>query len=535
MLKTDFLIIGSGLSGLLAALKLSKIGSTLLITKRTLSDSATSWAQGGIACVWSEEDSFESHIEDTITAGCGLCRRKIVEKVVKSGPRVIDDLISMGVNFSRRPHPGSVTENDIELGLEGGHSHRRILHVEDRTGAAIEETLIKKVKSSANIKLMEFVIAIDLITKNKIEGKSARAKGNVCYGAYVFDIRKNEVLEILSNFTIIATGGAGKVYLYTSNPDVSTGDGIAMAARAGARIANMEFVQFHPTCLYLPGSALVEAKPENRSFLISEALRGEGAVLYLKNGKRFMKKYHKLAELAPRDVVARAIDSELKKSGDDFVYLDISRKPSEFIKKRFPKIYEKCRSLGIDITVQPIPVVPSAHYFCGGILVNEWGETDISRLFAIGEAACTGLHGANRLASNSLLECAAFANFLSDKISTLPDRYFKMRFPKIPKWNPGKARDSDESVVISQNWDEIRHFMWNYVGIVRSNKRLARAQKRIELISREINDYYWDFLIGNDIIELRNIAVVADLIIRAAIARKESRGLNYNIDYPVAK
>ncbi len=535
MIKTDFLIIGSGLSGLLAALKLSKIGSVILITKRSLADGSTSKAQGGIACVWSQEDSFESHIKDTMTVGCGISREDIVEKVVKSGPSVIDELMGFGVNFSKQKYPSGVTENDIELGLEGGHSHRRILHVEDRTGPAIEDALIKKVKSAPDIKLTEFAIAIDLITKNKIEGIASSATGNICYGAYVLDIRKSEVIEILANFTIIATGGAGKVYLYTSNPDVSTGDGIAMAARAGARIANMEFVQFHPTCLYFPGSALIESSPENRSFLISEALRGEGAVLYLKGGKKFMEKYHPLAELAPRDVVARAIDSEMKKSGEDFVYLDISHKPSNFIKKRFPKIYEKCSSLGIDITANPIPVVPSAHYFCGGVLVNEHGETNINRLFAIGEASCTGLHGANRLASNSLLECASFADFLSDKISSLPGEHFRVKFPKIPKWNPGKARDSDESVVLSQNWDEIRHFMWNYVGILRSNKRLERAKKRIGLIAKEINDYYWDFLIGNDIIELRNIAVVADLIIRSAVMRKESRGIHYNIDYPNQK
>lgn len=535
MIKTDFLIIGSGFAGLFCAIKLSEVGEVVVVTKRSLADSATAKAQGGIACVVSPEDSFQSHIKDTIVAGRGLCKKDIVEKVIKSAPSIIKELVDMGVQFSEERLTSKLTgghgEVAVELGLEGGHSHRRILHVSDKTGTVIEDTLAKVVRRRHNIKILDWCSAIDLITKNKLEKKYPLSKGNICYGAYVLDIKKKQVFEVLAGYTILATGGAGKVYLYTSNPDISTGDGIAMAYRAGGLIANLEFVQFHPTCLYYPGPDSSDA----RSFLISEALRGEGAILRLKNGERFIKKYHPLGELAPRDVVARAIDTELKKSGDDFVYLDISHKQSDFIKKRFPKIYEKCLSVGIDITTEPIPVVPSAHYFCGGVLTDEFGRTNIKRLFAIGEVACTGLHGGNRLASNSLLECGSFAKFASEKIKSTLTKGRDLKFPKIPKWDIGNASDSDESVVISQNWDEIRNFMWNYVGIVRSNKRLARAKERINLIKKEINEYYWNFLITSDVIELRNIAVVADLLITSALMRKESRGIHYNIDYPYTK
>lgn len=541
MIKTDFLVIGSGLAGLLASLRLSETGEVTLITKRSLSDAATSLAQGGVACVTSADDDFRFHVKDTLVCGRGLSKKPIVEKVVRRAPAGIAELSELGVKFDLAPsaektdtgEPGVVCPR-AELGLEGGHSRRRILHVGDKTGASIEAALIKAVlAASPRIRILENYAAIDLITKNKIERLSARRRGNVCYGAYALDVERGKVEEILASRTVLATGGAGKVYLYTSNPDVATGDGVAMAHRAGCRVSNMEFVQFHPTCLYYPGNKTLDGHSAARSFLISEALRGEGAVLTLKNGYKFMKDYHSAAELAPRDIVARAIDSELKKSGDDYVLLDISAKPSGFIKKRFPKIYEACLAVGIDITTRPIPVVPSAHYFCGGVVVDEHGATDVAGLYAVGETASTGLHGANRLASNSLLECAAFAHFASEKIKSGMTSSARLKcFPKVPRWDAGDASSSDESVVISQNWDEIRRFMWNYVGIVRSDKRLRRARERIGLIKKEINEYYWNFHVSRDIIELRNIAVVADLVVRSASSRLESRGLHYNIDHP---
>ena len=520
MIKTDFLVIGSGIAGLSFALKASKAGSVAVITKRGITESATNYAQGGIASVWGADDSFDKHIKDTLSAGAGLCKEHIVDAVVKEGPARIKELIGLGVNFTQKE---KTQERDYELGLEAGHSKRRILHAGDITGSEIERVLVANALKDKKIKIFENHVAIDLITTGKIL-KKFQGKKERCWGAYVLDKKTKKVMTFLADNVIIASGGAGKVYLYTSNPDVSTGDGIAMAYRSGAVISNMEFVQFHPTCLYHPLA---------KSFLMSEALRGEGALLKLKNGQSFMGKYSPKKELAPRDVVARAIDSEMKRTGDDFVYLDITNRSEQFLKKRFPNLYRKTLEFGIDMAKDPIPVVPAEHYFCGGILTDEFGKTSIEGLYALGEAACTGLHGANRLASNSLLEALVFADRAYNKIKT--SQKHDVRCPPIPFWDSGKARDSDESVVVSQNWDEIRRFMWNYVGIVRSNKRLNRAIRRIELLQGEINDYYWDFIITSDLVELRNIATVAGLIVRSAGMREESRGLHYNIDFPKTK
>lgn len=496
MYKSDFLIIGSGIAGLSLALRLEKFGSVFIITKRGISDANTTEAQGGIACVCQKNDSFEKHIKDTLIAGTGLCKKDVVKLVVEQAPDRIEELKNWGVKF------------DTDIGLEGGHSERRVLHSGDHTGKAIEEALAKQVKNKKNIKIFEDFVAVNLI---KLDGK--------CCGAYILNKNKSVVETFLAGVTILSTGGAGKVYLYTSNPDVATGDGIAMAYRAGCKVANLEFMQFHPTCLY---------HPEAKSFLISEALRGEGAVLVDSKGRRFMKKYHPLSELAPRDIVARAIDSELKKSGDDCVFLDVSFKPSGFIKKRFPMIYKKCLTYGIDITKKRIPVVPAAHYICGGVLTDIYGRTNVPQLYAVGEVACTGFHGANRLASNSLLEGLVFSYQASQKIKKGQVLFSK----KVEQWKTGHATHPDEAIVISHNWDEIRRLMWNYVGIVRSNKRLERALARISNLKKEINQYYWDFIITQDLIELRNIATVSELIIKSAIARRESRGLHYNIDEP---
>lgn len=519
MKQTDYLIIGSGIAGLSFAIKAARTGTVALVTKRAVADCATNRAQGGVASVWSPNDSFSSHIDDTLVAGAGLCHADTVNVVVREGPDRIRELIDWGVNFTLDPSSSS-EHPDYELGLEGGHSYRRILHAGDFTGSEIERVLAGRARVTPNLTIYESHIAIDLITTGKIERKFA-GPSETCWGAYVLDIANNRVETFLAKTVVIATGGAGKVYRYTSSPDISTGDGMAMAWRCGATMANMEFVQFHPTCLY---------HPKAKNFLISEALRGEGAVLRLKDGSEFMAQYHPKKELAPRDIVARAIDNELKKSGQSCVYLDITHRPARFIIDHFPTIYQKCLEFGIDMTKEPVPVVPAAHYFCGGIQTNEHGETSIGRLFAIGEAACTGLHGANRLASNSLLEALVFAERACNRsrtmIATAPP------FPAIPAWDSGSARDSDEQVVISQNWEEIRYFMWNYVGIVRSNKRLSRAVRRIELLQQEISEYYWNFTMTADLIELRNIATVAELIVRSAQKRRESRGLHYNLDFP---
>ncbi len=506
--KTDILIIGGGISGLTLAIKLAELAKDqkiLIITKETLIDCNTYNAQGGIACVWDKTDSFEKHIQDTVIAGDGLCDENVVKEIITQAPERINELIDLGVSFNRNKN------GQYDLGREGGHSQRRVLHVNDLTGEAIQNVLIKNVKKLSNIEIKENWCAVNLYAQNF-----------KCHGAYVLDQINKEIHNIAAKTVILATGGTGKIYLYTTNPDVASGDGIAMAYRAGATIANMEFIQFHPTCLYHPYA---------KSFLISEALRGEGAILRDVYGYEFMEKYHPLKELAPRDIVSRAIDAELKRSGDDYVYIDIaSYKDAPFIKKNFPGIYENCLKFNIDITKEPIPIVPAAHYCCGGVMAKIDGTTDVNNLFVIGESACTGFHGANRLASNSLLEglvsAHECANILKDKIS-------KLKIKEFPEWEPGNAVPSTEAVIITQNWDEIRRFMWNYVGIVRTDKRLKRAKKRINLLLDEIDQYYWDFKIEKNLVELRNLATVAKIIIVSAISRKESRGIHYNFDHPM--
>jgi L-aspartate oxidase len=511
---SDFLVIGSGIASLSYALKVADRGCVAIVTKREISETATNLAQGGIASVFSAEDSFAAHVQDTMVAGAFLSHEDVVKLVVESGPQAILDLINWGVQFTKK------SDDTYDLTREGGHSQRRILHAQDITGREIERALVEAVRSHPNITVYENHIAIDLITEGKLA--HSRLTPDNCIGAYVLDVETREVIAFAARLTVLATGGAGKVYLYTCNPDVATGDGVAMAYRAGATIANMEFMQFHPTTLY---------HPHAKSFLISEAVRGEGAVLKRRDGTAFMERYHPLKDLAPRDIVARAIDNEMKVHGDDCVYLDMTHRTADYIRERFPNIYETCLGYGIDMTREPIPVVPAAHYLCGGVLVDGWGESNIRNLFAIGEVSCTGLHGANRLASNSLLEGVVFGDRAAqrslERLAELTDT-----FPPIPAWDCGSATNSDEEVVVSHNWDEIRRCMWNYVGIVRSNKRLVRALRRIEMIQEEIADYYWDFYLTSDLIELRNIATVAELIVRCALERQESRGLHYNIDFP---
>ncbi len=512
---SDFLVIGTGLSGLLTAHKLSRLGTVSLVSKRSAEVCNTDLAQGGIAAVTDKGDAFSLHIEDTLKTGSGLSDPRVVELAVREGPERIAELVKLGVRFSKK---GRV----YELGLEGGHSRRRVLHARDYTGHEIESALLRVCRADKKIRFYEEHAAVDLILASHPAG--VRPADNTCHGAYVLEEATGQVHSFLAATTVLASGGAGKVYLYTSNPDTATGDGMAMAYRAGLPLANMEFIQFHPTCLF---------HPQAKSSLISEAVRGEGAVLRLAGGRAFMGAYDPQKELAPRDIVARAIDSELKKTGAECVYLDITHRPAAFIKKRFPSIYKKCLSFGIDMTKEPIPVVPAAHFCCGGIQTDDRGRTAVAGLYAVGEAAHTGLHGANRLASNSLLEACVFAHRAAEAIKK--DRVKKTGLLKPGRaevWNYGNAKPSDEAVMITHNWDEIRTLMWNYVGIVRSDKRLERAAARIKIISDEIVRYYWDFLLTRDLLELRNIACLADVIIRSAALRKESRGLHYNINYP---
>ena len=508
MLNFDVLIIGSGLAGQAAALRLADQRRVALISKRKLEDSASGWAQGGIAAVLDTQDSIDAHIHDTFVAGAWLNDEKATRFVVENGRRAINWLIEQGVPFTK-------DETGYHLTREGGHSARRVIHVADATGAAVQKTLTAKVRSHPNIRIFEDHIAVDLITGKHL----GRSDDNRCYGAYVLDDNSGEVHTFAASNTLLGTGGAGKVYLFTTNPDTSTGDGIAMAWRAGCRVSNMEFIQFHPTCLYHPNA---------KSFLISEAVRGEGGLLKLPDGSRFMPEHDERAELAPRDIVARAIDFEIKKHGLDCVYLDISHKGEAFIREHFPNIHARCLELGIDITRDPIPVVPAAHYTCGGIVSDLAGRTDVAGLYVAGEASCTGLHGANRLASNSLLECLVFAEAaVNDILAQTP-----AVLPQLPEWDASRVTDADEEVVISHNWDELRRSMWNYVGIVRTTKRLQRALHRVHLLHSEINEFYSHFRVTHDLIELRNLVLTAELIIRCALLRKESRGLHYSRDYP---
>jgi L-aspartate oxidase len=511
----DVLIIGSGLAGMSLALRLAEDQKVALLTKGELLDAASAWAQGGIAAVLDDDDSAENHIRDTHVAGAGLCHEDAVRFVVENGKRAVEWLVEQGVPFTKDENNLA----ELHLTREGGHSHRRIVHAADATGRAVQKTLVQQLKSHPNIRILEHQIAVDLITSKRL----GDASGRRCYGAYVLEKLTGRVMTVGARSTVLATGGAGKVYLYTTNPDVATGDGVAMAWRAGCAVANMEFMQFHPTCLYHPAA---------KSYLITEAVRGEGGLLkipagYDGAGHRFMPDHDERAELAPRDVVARAIDFEMKKRGLDFVDLDISHKPPEFLRAHFPNIYEKCLSLGIDITKEPIPVVPAAHYTCGGVVTDLNGRTEVEHLYAVGEVSCTGLHGANRLASNSLLECLVFAEAVRNNIAA----HSAIDLPTLPPWDESRVTNADEEVILSHNWDELRRFMWDYVGIVRTNKRLERAMHRIHLLNAEINEYYANFRVSNDLIELRNLLQTAELIVHSAMLRKESRGLHYSLDY----
>ncbi len=510
----DVLIIGTGIAGLTFALGAAEHGEILIVTKRESQDGSTVRAQGGIAAVLSKDDSFLEHIEDTHNAGAGLCHDIVVDLCIRQAPHAIEWLVQCGVDFTRSAN------GEYDLGREGGHRQRRVARVGDMSGAELERVLLERVREHPNIRIMQWHTGIDLITMSKYGGPDR------CVGAYVLNEKTGDVQKILARCTVLATGGAGKVYLYTSNSDVATGDGLAMAYRAGAEIANMEFYQFHPTVLY---------EPRAKFFLISEALRGEGAVLCLPSGEPFMKRHHEMADLAPRDVVARAIDYEMKRTGSDFVLLDATSKSKEFLRERFPGIYAECLKFNIDMTSNAIPVVPAAHYMCGGVTTDLHGRTTLPGLFAIGEVACTGLHGANRLASNSLLEAVVFARRASEKVGQMLTEAGQEPVPDVPDWEIGSAQPSEEQVVVAHSWDEIRHLMWNYVGIVRSESRLRRAARRIAVLEEEIREYYWQHTVTRDLLELRNIQTVAELIIASAASRRESRGLHYTIDYPESR
>ncbi|QDC47604.1 L-aspartate oxidase [Candidatus Methylopumilus universalis] len=514
MLRCDVLIIGSGLAGLTSALKLADHKKVLIVSKREILDSSSQWAQGGVAAVMSNEDSIESHVKDTEFVGGGLTDPKVAKFVASHGKEAIEWLHDLQVPFSL-----DETTQQFHLTKEGGHSHRRVVHAKDATGRAIQATLSEQVKAHANITILENHIAVDLITEKK-SLKVNHIKSNRCLGAYVLNNKTGKVMTVSAQETILAAGGVSKVYLYTTNPDVSTGDGVAMAWRAGCRVANMEFIQFHPTCLY---------HPKAKSFLISEIVRGEGGLLRLPDGSRFMDEYDARGELASRDIVARAIDFEMKKRGIDCVYLDISHKSPDFIKSHFPTIYARCLELGIDITKEWIPVVPAAHYSCGGVMTNLEGQTDLAHLYAIGETAYTGLHGANRLASNSLLECLVFGDAVAKHI--LQSKIDTTSFD-LPHWDESRVTDADEEILITHTWNELRRFMWNYVGIVRTNKRLSRALHRIHMLRDEVHEFYTNFKVSHNLIELRNLLQVAELIVESAIARHESRGLHFSRDYP---
>src|SRR3954466_2345816 len=516
MKEYDFVVIGSGIAGLSFALKAARHGSVAVITKRKGRDTNTAWAQGGIACVSSDEDSFELHVRDTLEAGAGLCDEQVVRTIVTEGPARIQELMELGLHFDERDVSG---HRELDLAREGGHSKRRVLHVQDVTGKEIEETLLRQLGAQSHVDLMENQMAVDLITA----GKLGFATEDRCLGIYVLDEKSGEVETIRSDRIVLATGGCGKVYLYTTNPDIATGDGVAMAWRAGAVIANMEFIQFHPTCLFHPLA---------KSFLISEAVRGEGGILRNDRGEDFMERYHSLRSLAPRDIVARAIDAEMKRLGSKCVFLDITDKPPEFLRERFPHIYETCLRFGTDMAKQPIPVVPAAHYQCGGVKTDVNGATSLPGLYAIGEVASTGLHGANRLASNSLLEGLVMAHRACDALLREQPTSHLAREISLPEWESGDVQNVDELVVIYHNWDEIRRLMWDYVGIVRTDKRLQRAAARLRNLQREIREFYWNFKISVDLLELRNLATVAALIVDSALMRKESRGLHYTLDYP---
>ncbi|KAA1193353.1 L-aspartate oxidase [Pseudohalioglobus sediminis] len=506
----DVLIIGSGAAGLSLALHLPSHYRVALLSKADLNQGSTYWAQGGMAAVLHDRDTVDAHVEDTLTAGAGLCKREAVEFTVRNSRRCVEWLVSQGVDFDLRQDRPETQGREFHLTMEGGHSHRRIIHSADRTGRAISEVLTERALAADNIEVFTHRVAVDLVNED-----------NRCSGAYILN-RENERVDLFqAQAVVLATGGASKAYLYTSNPDGASGDGIAMAWRAGCRVANLEFNQFHPTCLY---------HPEAKSFLVTEAVRGEGGRLLLPDGSRFMDKFDSRGELAPRDVVARAIDHEMKRLGADCVYLDISHRPREFLESHFPTVMQRCLELGMDMSKEPIPVVPAAHYTCGGIIVDTAGRTDLPGLYAIGEASCTGLHGANRMASNSLLECIVYAESAAGDIAGALQRGATPA--AAPPWDESQVTDSDEDVVISHNWDELRRFMWDYVGIVRTNKRLQRALHRVTLLQSEIAEYYGNYKVSNDLLELRNLAMVAELMIRCAIERKESRGLHYTLDYP---